>query len=188
MEKLFLKLLAIDRRVIFVIIFFALSIPIFMGVALHIEPTKEVKILYDAFEKLPRDSKILVSCDFDPGSEPELQPMTEAAFRYFIQHDLKFIIIGLWPQGPLQANKAIEDINEAKDVYLIGDNGDTLYFGADLIVVGTDTVKYGEDFINLGYQVGQELVIQRMGSSFEATFPTEKRFSDYGWYLSSGRF
>jgi len=177
MEKLFLKLLAIDRRVIFVIIFLALSIPIFLGVALPINPTHEVQILYDALEKLPRDSKILVSCDFDPGSEPELQPMTEAAFKFFIENDLKFIIIGLWPQGPIQANKAIEDINESADVFMLAENGDSLFFGEDLIVVGKDTVKYGEDFINLGYQVGQELVIQRMGSSFEAAFPTDKKFS-----------
>jgi hypothetical protein len=169
------RLLAIDRRIIFVVIFLALSVPIFLQVGLPIPVTSEVQILYDALEALPKGSRILVSCDYDPGSEPELQPMAEAAFKYFVEHQLKFVVIGLWPQGPIQANQAIEDINESEDDFIV-ENGDTLYFGEDIVVVGSDTARYGIDFINLGFQVGQELVIQRMGTSFEATFPTDKRF------------
>jgi hypothetical protein len=175
MDKFWERLLAIDRRIIFVVIFLALSVPIFLQIGLPIPVTTEVQILYDALEDLSRGSRILVSCDFDPGSEPELQPMTEAAFKYFIENDLKFIIIGLWPQGPIQANRAIEDINESPDDFIV-ENGDTLYFGEDIVVVSGDTARYGIDFINLGFQVGQELVIQRMGTSFEATFPSDKRF------------
>lgn len=85
MQSIFEKLLAIDRRIIFLIIFLALSIPIFLGITIDINVTSEVQILYDALEALPRGSKVLVSCDFDPGSEPELQPMTESGFRYFIE-------------------------------------------------------------------------------------------------------
>jgi hypothetical protein len=175
MQKVLEKLLAIDRRIIFLIIFLALSIPIFLQVTMNIQVTSEVQILYDALDELPRGSKILVSCDFDPGSEPELQPMTESGFRYFIANDLKFVIIGLWPQGSLQANKALEFISEVNEGFVV-EGGDTLYFGRDLIVVGSDTIRYGIDFINLGYQVGQELVIQRMGSSFGAAFPSDS------WY------
>ncbi len=169
------RLLTLDRRIIFVVIFLALSVPIFLQVGLPIPVTREVQVLYDALEDLPRDSKILISCDYDPGSEPELQPMAEAAFKYFVENDLRFIIIGLWPQGPIQGNRAIEDIDESNDEFIV-ENGDTLYFGADLVVVGSDTARYGIDFINLGFQVGQELVIQRMGTSFEATFPSDRRF------------
>jgi hypothetical protein len=176
MQNMLEKLLTIDRRIIFLIIFLALSIPIFLGIKIDINVTTEVQILYDALEDLPRGSRILVSCDFDPGSEPELQPMTEAGFRYFIENDLKFIIIGLWPQGPLQANKALQYLSEVNDGFIVED-GDTLYFGRDLIVVGPDTIRYGVDFINLGYQVGQELVIQRMGSSFGAAFPNDSWYS-----------
>jgi hypothetical protein len=175
MLRILEKLLTLDRRVIFLVVFLALSIPIFLQLKINIQVTSEVQILYDALSNLSRGSRILVSCDYDPGSEPELQPMAEAGFRYFIENDLKFIIIGLWPQGSLQANKALESINEAEDEFIV-ENGDTLYFGGDLIVVGSDTARYGVDFINLGYQVGQELVIQRMGSSFGAAFPNDTRF------------
>jgi len=175
MQKVFEKLLSIDRRIIFLVIFLALTIPIFLGIKINIPVTREVEIFYDAISSLSPGSKILVACDFDPGSEPELQPMTESGFRYFIQNKLKFVIIGLWPQGPMQANKALVAINEAKDPFIV-QNGDTLYFGTDLIVVGADTARYGVDFINLGFQAGNELVIQRMGSSIKAAFASDLRF------------
>ena len=175
MHNFFIKLLAIDRRIIFIVILLALSIPIFLQITLPIPVTGEVRTLYDALQKLPRGSRILVSCDYDPGSEPELQPMAEAALRYFVERKLKFVIIGLWAQGSIQGNSAISSIDEAKDEFIVED-GDTLYFGADLIVVGTDTARYGVDFINLGFQAGNEVVIQRMGTSVEAAFPSERRF------------
>lgn len=175
MQKFFERLLIIDRRIIFLVIFLALSIPIFLQITLPIPVTSEVRILYDALEELPRGSRVLISCDYDPGSEPELQPMAEAALRYFVGHDIKFIIIGLWAQGPIQGNTAIGAIDEAEDEFMV-ENGDTLYFGQDLLVVGTDTARYGVDFINLGFQAGNEVVIQRMGTSVEAAFPSERRF------------
>lgn len=175
MQRLFEKLLAIDRRFIFLVIFLALSIPIFFGLRIDIKVTDEVKIFYDSISSLSSGARVMMAFDYDPGSEPELQPMAEAGFRYFINNKLRFVIIGLWPQGPMQANKALNAINEARDEYMVVD-GDTLYFGTDLVVVGSDTARYGVDFINLGFQAGNELVIQRMGSSITAAFANDLRF------------
>ncbi len=174
MQALFRKLLAIDRRIIFLVIFLALSIPIFLKMKIDIDVTDEVRTFYEAVEALPSGSLALVSCDYDPGSEPELQPMAETGFRHFIANKINFVIIGLWPQGPMQANRALKSINEAEDKFIV-ENGDTLYFGRDLIVVGTDTARYGRDFLNLGFQSGNELVIQRLGSSVQAVFANDAR-------------
>jgi hypothetical protein len=175
MQKFLHMLLTIDRRVIFIVIFLALTIPIFLHLTIDIKVTEEVQSFYDAVSALPSGSRILVACDYDPGSEPELQPMAETGFRLFIQKNLRFVIIGLWPQGPMQANKALVAINESKDRYLY-ENGDTLEFGRDLVVIGQDTARYGTDFINLGFQAGNELVIQRMGSSVRAVYPNDAKF------------
>jgi hypothetical protein len=172
---MFRALLAIDRRIIFLVILLALSIPIFLHMKINIGVTKEVRTFYDAIEKLPAGSRVLVSLDYDPGSEPELQPMAETGFRHMIRNHIKFVIIGLWPQGPMQANRALFTINQAKGKYLIEGN-DTLTLGRDVIVVGNDTIRYGKDFLNLGYQSGNELVIQRMGSSIQAVFPNDGRY------------
>ncbi|OGC89418.1 MAG: hypothetical protein A2W25_01675 [candidate division Zixibacteria bacterium RBG_16_53_22] len=174
-QKLFQALLRIDRRIIFLVIFLALSIPIFLGLRIDITVTQEVRLFYNSVEALSSGSRVLLSFDYDPGSEPELQPMAETGFRHLIKNHIKFIIMGLWPQGPMQANKALTRINEVDEGFLV-DNGDTLYFGRDLLVVGPDTIRYGIDFINLGFQAGNELVIQRMGSSIRAAFANDARY------------
>ena len=42
---------------------------------------------------------------------PELQPMAEAVLYYCFLRDLKVIIIGLWPQGPQQADLALGQLD-----------------------------------------------------------------------------
>lgn len=153
------KLMAIDRRVIFVAVILAVSLPLFLNISQVIYVSPEVSDLYKALEKLPPGSKVLMPFDYDPPSAPELQPMAVAMIEYCIQHDLKMIIMGLWPQGPQQANLAIESVT--------GQPG-----GTDFTYKG-HTYKYGVDYVNLGFQEGREFVIQRMGSSIPAAFPRD---------------
>jgi hypothetical protein len=174
-RRFFGILLAIDRRIIFLVILLALAIPIFLHMKININVTHEVRLFYNAIEALPPESRVLISFDYDPGSEPELQPMAETGFKHLIKNHIRFVIMGLWPQGPMQANKALAVINEVKEGFKV-EGGDTLYFGRDLIVYGPDTIRYGVDYINLGFQSGNELVIQRMGSSVQAAFPNDARY------------
>ena len=171
---MFKYLLSIDRRVIFLVIFLALTIPIFLRISIDIDVTREVQTFYNAVEALPPGSRVLVSCDYDPGSEPELQPMAETAFKQFMKKKIRFVVIGLWPQGPMQANKALTTINKAEGRFVI-EGKDTLAVGRDVVVYDADTIRYGQDFINLGFQSGNELVIQRLGSSITAVFPVDSR-------------
>jgi hypothetical protein len=145
------RMMGIDRRVIFVLIFIALSIPMFIHIEMEIPTSPEVEMLVDTMRKLPDGAKVLVSLDYDPSSEPELQPMAETFFQYALQRKFRVICIGLWPQGAIQAERAR--------------------------VVAEETAgkqfEYGMDYINLGFQSGNELVIQRMGSSIPAMFPRD---------------
>ncbi|MDH4222162.1 MAG: hypothetical protein OEV55_01335 [candidate division Zixibacteria bacterium] len=148
------KLLAIDRRIIFLFIAIAAALPLFFTVKLHIEVTPIVNNVYNALEALPPGSKVLLSMDYDPGSMPELQPMAESFLRYCFLRDLKVIIIGLWPNGPIQANIALEEVFKDEEVK-------------------NRNPQYGIDYVNLGYTVGNEVVVERMGSDIPATFPKD---------------
>jgi hypothetical protein len=142
------RMMGIDRRIIFIFIFVALSIPMFISIEMNIPTSPEVELLVDTMEKLPDGSKVMVSLDYDPSSEPELQPMAETFFNYAMNRKFKVICIGLWPQGPIQAERARRVVE----------------------VESGRQFEYGVDYINLGYQAGNELVIQRMGSSIPAMF------------------
>ena len=176
-----LKMIGIDRRIIFIFVFIALSVPMFISIDMDIPTSPEVEMLVETMEKLPDGAKVLVSLDYDPSSEPELQPMAETFLIYAMRRNFKIIVIGLWPQGAIQAEraKAVAEEHEGKEFV------------------------YGENYINLGFQSGNELVIQRMGSSIPAAFPRDyfgrpvdefpimqgvKNFSniDYVFNLSAG--
>ena len=148
------KLLSIDRRIIFLFIAVAVAVPLFFKVSMRIPVTPIVRGVYDAIEELPAGSKVLVSFDYDPGSMPELQPMAEAFFRHSFRKDLKLIIMGLWPQGPLQANMALEEVFKDEDIR-------------------AKNLQYGIDYVNLGFTAGNEVVIDRMGHSFEESYPKD---------------
>lgn len=143
-----------ERRIVFLFVAIAVVLPFFMSIEQKIELSPEVKSLYDAVMDLKPGSKVLVSLDYDPPSAPELQPMAESFFRLCFERDLKVIIMGLWPQGPQQAELAIQKIiNDPKIAAL--------------------NLEYGRDYVNLGFQTGNEFVIQRMGGGFKSMFQTD---------------
>ncbi len=144
----------IERRTVFVFIGVALVLPFFMTLALKIKVSPEVSKVYEALQKLPPGSKVLAAFDYDPPSAPELQPMADAFLAYAFKHDLKVIIMGLWPQGPQQANMSITRALAQPEVKAKGP-------------------IYGADYVNLGFQSGNEFVIQSMGTSFRTMFPRD---------------
>jgi hypothetical protein len=174
----------VDRRIVFLFVGLAVVLPFFMSITQKIKISPEVQQLYDALEALPPGSKVLVSFDYDPPSAPELQPMAESFLRYCLRSDLKVIIIGLWPQGPQQADLALQIALEDPEIQ-------------------SKSPQYGVDYVNLGFQAGNEFVIQRMGANIESMFPRDyfgaayrdlplvrnvKNFSniDYSFNLSAG--
>lgn len=144
----------VGRRIVFLFVGIAVVVPFFMTIEQKITLSPEVKSLHDAVMKLTPGSKVLVSLDYDPPSAPELQPMAETFFRICFERDLNVIIMGLWPQGPQQAELALQKIFEIPEI-------------------AAKNLQYGTDYVNLGFQTGNEFVIQRMGGSFKSMFQTD---------------
>jgi hypothetical protein len=155
-----LKNQPVDRRIVFLYVGVAITLPLFMKFDQEIIVTESTQQVYDAVQALQPGSKVLVSFDYDPASAPELQPMAEAFLAECFRRDLKVIMIALWAPGAIQANIAIDTV---------------------MARLGLDSTElvYGEDYCNLGYQAGREFVIQRLGTSFEAMFGTDVRGTPY---------
>jgi hypothetical protein len=150
----------VDRRVVFLYVGIAVALPFLLNITQKIQISPEVRAVYDDVEQLKPGSKVLVSFDYDPPSAPELQPMAEAFLRQCFERDLKVIIMGLWPQGPQQANLALQTIMQLPEI-------------------AKKNLQYGVDYVNLGFQAGNEFVIQRMGADFKSMFPTDVRGVSY---------
>lgn len=150
------KMLAIDRRIIFALIFVVLIFPLFLDITLEIPVSDDVRMTHEALEAIPDGALVLYSFDYDPPSAPELQPMSIAVIKVGLRKKWRMVYIGLWPQGPIQCDMAFRDAmldERFKDLKL----------------------TYGTDYVNLGFQSGNEAVMQRMGSDIPGTFPRDFR-------------
>jgi hypothetical protein len=148
------KMLALDRRWIFLFVGVSLTIPFFLGLSCKSYVSPEVRSLYATLETLRPNSKVIVSFDYDPASEPELNPMAEAFFQSAFHHRFKVICLGLWPQGPLEADRCLARVLQKPDMQALN-------------------LVYGTDYVNLGYQSGNEFAIQGMGASIHNVFPSD---------------
>jgi len=149
MKRFFELVINLDRRWIFLFVGLAAGLPLFFPIGIKFTVTHPVQGFYDTIEKVPNGSKILMSCDYDPGSLPELYPMTISALEQMFRKDLKVIITCLWPAGPPVIERAL----------------------------AVQAAKYnkvrGVDFVNLGFKEGKEVVMVSMGASIPNTFPND---------------
>ena len=154
------RLDAIDRRWIFLMMALAVAGPIIWvgitGKTFPETPTPAVQGAFDAIERLPEGSRVLVSFDFDPASAGELQPMATAIIHHCAMRKLRICGMTLWaPGGPL--------------------------IGATFTdVIGNDpTYVYGVNFVDLGYQSGNEGVMKQVGTDFPRAFPSDARSTPF---------
>jgi len=144
------KLSTLDRRIIFLLIGLCVIIPLLLNLRIPFTTTKPVEDLYSTIDKLPPDSIVYLACDYDPGSMPELYPMTLAILRHLFSRGVRVISGSLWAPGPPLIERAFRIVGEEE------------YHK-----------KYGVDFVNLGFKEGREIVMVSMGNSIPGTFPTD---------------
>lgn len=150
------KIITLDRRWIFLgiaviaIVFYIYPVPLPVGVS------PQTRAFYEAIEELKPGEIVHLTVDYSPGGMPELFPMTKAVIRRLFEKNVKIVASTLWPEGvPITERAFKEVLNE-------------------LATEGI-TKKYGIDYVNLGYKVGQDAVMTRLGTSFKATYPEDAR-------------
>jgi hypothetical protein len=149
MSEFALRLLRLDRRVIFLLIGMATLLPLLYPVGLPIRVSPEVRRVYDHMDQLPPGALILLSMDFEPGGKPELYPMAVALLHHAFQKDLKVLGMTLWPAGAGLAETAFIEV--AREM----------------------GKEKGRDYVFLGYAPGDASAVISMGQDFHAAFPAD---------------
>jgi hypothetical protein len=144
------KLLYIDRRIIYLLVAIGALIPIIRPIGLPVVPTSPVAGVYDKVEGLEPGDAVLVSFDYGPSSEPELNPMADAILRHLFMKDVKVVIVAIFPLGGV--SMAIQEL--------------------DRIIPEFD-LEYGVDYVNLGYKDGGQAPMKAMGVSIQDVFPDD---------------
>ena len=152
----------LDRRYIFILIALSVALPLIFKVTLPMPKDPQVKTLYDLVEGLEPGSKIAISFDYDPSSEPELHPMALAILHHAFRKEHKVYAMALYPAGPSMANDAFA-----------------------MVAKSFPEVKYGEDFINLGFYYGPNTGLNQVAvfcSDILRAFPKDEKKNVTGTY------
>jgi hypothetical protein len=145
------KASSIDRRIIFVLLFVSVVIPLIFNFKLPNRITKEVQAVYDFVEALPPGSAILMSFDHDTATLPEMTPMARALLRHIFSKGDKVIGTAFLAEGAAIGNKAF---------HAAGDE-----FG----------LKEGEDYVSLGFRPEVSSAILGMGEDISRVYPKDYR-------------
>src|SRR5438132_800098 len=137
----------LDRRWLFLIVGVLVMVPLIRPLSLPLFVSAPVQGFVDAIDRVPDGATVLMSCDYDPGSRPELVPMTRTALQHLWSRHCKVVVPVLWPGGSGIVDQVLrEEARKAGKVY-------------------------GVDYIDLGYKSGNEAVMVLMGQSIPSTFP-----------------
>lgn len=130
--KFFASLQSIDRRILYVIMAAVIVFATVKPMGLPIQVGAQTQSGYDFVAQLPAGSRVVFMFNYDASAAPELLPASIAMIHHMLDANLKVICLGMWNQAGSMANLALTQI--AKDC---------------------PDKKYGEDFVNVGYRVGQ---------------------------------
>ena len=144
------RLLLIDRRIIFLMVFLGALIPILKPIGFGVQISPPVRAIFDRIEEMQPGDAIMLSFDYGPSDGPELDPMANSILRHCAKRGVKVVGLSLFPLGGV--DMAIERLT------LLTDD-----LGA----------REGEDWVNLGYKDGGQAPMKLLGEDISAVFPSE---------------
>ncbi len=144
------KLLMVDRRIIFLLVFLGALIPILFPIGLAARVSPPVQAIFDKIESLEEGDAIMLSFDYGPSDGPELDPMANSILRHCKTKGVRVLGLSLFPLGGVEM--AI-----ARFIELSEETG----------------AVPGVDFVNLGYKDGGQAPMKLLGESLAAVFPSD---------------
>lgn len=136
--NIFERMQKIDPRIIYLIFFLSLAVPVLRPFGLPIAINTETKMAYDFVEKMPEGSVLWIGADYGPSTVPEMGPVSKAVLRQAFRKNLKVVIYPMWQDGQaLMQNYAEEISKEFKK-------------------------EYGKDWVNLGWRNEADTLLRLM--------------------------
>lgn len=155
------RLAHFDRRWLFLIMGFAIVLPLLKPCGIPVVPTPMVRAAYSQIEALKEGDVVFVSLDLDPAATPELEPFYRAAMLQLKRKNVKIVIATTWYAAPPLVESWIRSGLEAPIVTA----ADASYSGAK-----DRAYQKNVDYVYLGFREGKTATISNMGADLRKTF------------------
>jgi len=143
------KLLAVDRRIIFLLVGAGVVLPLLLPINLPVTVTPRVQAAFDAIDALPPGSRVLLSMDYEPDIMAELMPMSIAVLRHCFRKHLRVVAMTLYPAGTGLGEHALNVASRAEGAVR------------------------NQDYVWLGYKSGNQVVMIGIGENLRAMYPVD---------------
>jgi len=140
----------IDRRIIYLILFAVVTLPLVFPSVMSVRVMPPVEKLYYAIDNVPEDKALIIDFDYDPQTLPELEPMGFAILRHAFTKRIKVLALSLYVQPLGLAQNALISVTEEFN---------------SIAKTNADSIIYGRDYVFLGWQPPPLIPILGMGES-----------------------
>ena len=182
--KLLDYLTKLDRRVIYLILAIVVILPLVFPSTQKVRVMTPVQRLFNAVEMIPDEKILIIDFDYDPQTQPELEPMAIALLRHAFKRRIKVAALSLYVQPLGLAKLAMDQVIEE--------------FNSEATTTA-DSIIYGKDYVFLGWQPPPIIPLLGMGISISDVYKTDyygyktdslpmmknvKNFNDVGLLIS----
>lgn len=151
-------LLRIDRRIIYLILLLVVALPLIFPTKTKVRVMPPVQKLFQAVDSITPEKALIIDFDYDPQTQPELEPMGFAILRHAFKRRIKVLALSLYVQPLGLAKSALDQV--------------TAEFNRSA-ASRDDSLIYGRDYVFLGWQPPPLVPMLGMGESIVKVYPTD---------------
>ncbi len=153
------KLFNVDRKIIFIIMAIVIAIPILKPFGLPTHVTSRTQSLFDTVDATDSETQaVLISSDYAPQSEPELQPMMIALLRHCLAKKIRVLLVTLYIEGAGLVDNAVKQVIDEFN---------------ERATCSADSAIMGRDIVFLGWKPPPIIPILAMGTDIAGFYTTD---------------
>lgn len=170
------KLQALDRRWLYLVVWLVVMVPLIFPFKIRPVATPPVQSLFNYIDTMPENRALIVSVDYTPASQAELQPMFIALLRHVFAIHRKVGVLSIEVQGLGIGEDALRQVAAEFNSHA-RTNADSVLNGRDYVYWGW-TTPYITVMLGMGQHIARVFPVDYYGQKTES-LPIMKHLKNY---------
>ena len=174
--KFYERMMKIDRRIIYAILFIVVTLPLVFPSVLKVTAMTPVEKLFRAVDNTPDDKALILDCSYSPQIKAEVEPMAIAVLRHAFKTRRKILVLSLYVEqlglATRALNQVVEEFNAVAET-----QEDSLIYGRDYVFLGWQPPPI-VPMLGMGESISNIYVVDYYGNQTD-TLPMMQRVRNY---------
>jgi hypothetical protein len=152
------RLQAIDRRWIYLVVWLVVMVPLIFPFKIRPVATPPVQSMFNYIDTMPENKALIVSVDYTPDTQAELQPMLVALLRHAFAIHRRVGVLAMYVQGLGIGEDAIRQASSEFNAHA---------------KTNEDSVLNGRNYVYWGWTTPPITIMLGMGQHIAKVFPVD---------------